>query len=118
MGTGKQKIPAVANLIGYYGIGLTLSITFMFVAKLRVLGDYMKLPFFVIYSSGHEKLGPGLQYVISAAVKPAVSLTESSVFFSTGFWLGLLICVILQSTFYIIVIFKLNWKRMTEEVGK
>ncbi|CAK6966688.1 multidrug and toxin extrusion protein 1-like [Scomber scombrus] len=69
LGTGKQKIPAVANLIGYYGIGLTLSITFMFVAKLRVL----------------------------------------------GFWLGLLICVILQSTFYIIVIFKLNWKRMTEE---
>ncbi|XP_042270166.1 multidrug and toxin extrusion protein 1-like isoform X1 [Thunnus albacares] len=69
LGTGKQKIPAVANLIGYYCIGLTLSVTFMFVAKLRVL----------------------------------------------GFWLGLLICVILQSTFYIIVIFKLNWKRMTEE---
>ncbi|XP_035535507.1 multidrug and toxin extrusion protein 1-like [Morone saxatilis] len=69
LGTGKQKIPAVANLIGYYGIGLSLSVTLMFVAKLRVL----------------------------------------------GFWLGLLICVILQSTFYIIVIFKLNWERMTEE---
>uniref|UniRef100_A0A8D3DRP9 Multidrug and toxin extrusion protein n=1 Tax=Scophthalmus maximus TaxID=52904 RepID=A0A8D3DRP9_SCOMX len=70
LGTGKQKIPAVANLIGYYGIGLSLSVTLMFVAKLRVL----------------------------------------------GFWLGLLICVILQSTFYITVIFKLNWERMTEEV--
>uniref|UniRef100_A0A8D3D790 Multidrug and toxin extrusion protein n=1 Tax=Scophthalmus maximus TaxID=52904 RepID=A0A8D3D790_SCOMX len=69
LGTGKQKIPAVANLIGYYGIGLSLSVTLMFVAKLRVL----------------------------------------------GFWLGLLICVILQSTFYITVIFKLNWERMTEE---
>ncbi|AWO98809.1 putative multidrug and toxin extrusion protein 1-like [Scophthalmus maximus] len=69
LGTGKQKIPAVANLIGYYGIGLSLSVTLMFVAKLRVL----------------------------------------------GFWLGLLICVVLQSTFYIIVIFKLNWERMTEE---
>ncbi|XP_038550118.1 multidrug and toxin extrusion protein 1-like isoform X2 [Micropterus salmoides] len=69
LGTGKQKIPAVANLIGYYGIGLSLSITFMFVAKLRVL----------------------------------------------GFWLGLLVCVILQSSFYIIVIFNLNWERMTEE---
>ncbi|KAG8001922.1 Multidrug and toxin extrusion protein 1 [Nibea albiflora] len=32
-----------------------------------------------------------------------------------GFWLGLLICVVLQSTFYITVIFKLNWERMTEE---
>uniref|UniRef100_A0A671TL93 Multidrug and toxin extrusion protein n=1 Tax=Sparus aurata TaxID=8175 RepID=A0A671TL93_SPAAU len=70
LGTGKQKIPAVANFIGYYCIGLSLSITLMFVAKLRVL----------------------------------------------GFWLGLLICVVVQSTFYITVIFKLNWKRMTEEV--
>ncbi|XP_044057758.1 multidrug and toxin extrusion protein 1-like [Siniperca chuatsi] len=69
LGTGKQKIPAVANFIGYYGIGLSLSVTLMFVAKLRVL----------------------------------------------GFWLGLLVCVILQSTFYIIVIFNLNWERMTEE---
>uniref|UniRef100_A0A8C4I8B4 Multidrug and toxin extrusion protein n=1 Tax=Dicentrarchus labrax TaxID=13489 RepID=A0A8C4I8B4_DICLA len=71
LGTGKQKIPAVANLIGYYGIGLSLSVTLMFFAKLRVL----------------------------------------------GFWLGLLICVILQSTFYIIVIFKLNWEQMTEETA-
>ncbi|XP_071353315.1 multidrug and toxin extrusion protein 1-like [Trachinotus anak] len=72
LGTGKQKIPAVANFIGYYCIGLSLSVTLMFVAKLRVL----------------------------------------------GFWLGLLICVVLQSTFYIIVIFKLNWKKMTEEAVK
>uniref|UniRef100_A0AAQ5ZTZ4 Multidrug and toxin extrusion protein n=1 Tax=Amphiprion ocellaris TaxID=80972 RepID=A0AAQ5ZTZ4_AMPOC len=70
LGTGKQKIPAVANFIGYYLIGLSLSIVLMFVAKLRVL----------------------------------------------GFWLGLLIAVIIQSTFYItLIIFKLDWKRMTEE---
>ncbi|XP_029373594.1 multidrug and toxin extrusion protein 1-like [Echeneis naucrates] len=72
LGTGKQKIPAVANFIGYYCIGLSLSVILMFVAKLRVL----------------------------------------------GFWLGLLICVVLQSTFYIIVIFKLDWRRMTEEAVK
>ncbi|XP_034460517.1 multidrug and toxin extrusion protein 1-like isoform X2 [Hippoglossus hippoglossus] len=69
LGAGKQKIPAVANLIGYYCIGLLLGATLMFVAKLGVL----------------------------------------------GFWLGLLVCVILQSTFYIIVIFKLNWEKITEE---
>uniref|UniRef100_A0A3Q2WY95 Solute carrier family 47 member 4 n=1 Tax=Haplochromis burtoni TaxID=8153 RepID=A0A3Q2WY95_HAPBU len=40
LGTGKQKIPAVANFIGYYCIGLSLSITLTFVAKLRVLGNY------------------------------------------------------------------------------
>ncbi|PWA22061.1 hypothetical protein CCH79_00010301, partial [Gambusia affinis] len=78
LGTGKQKIPAVANFVGYYCIGLTLSVTFMFVAKLRVL----------------------------------------VVLFHTGFWLGLLVCVILQSTFYIIVIFRLNWEKVTEEAVK
>ncbi|KAK2912328.1 solute carrier family 47 member 4 [Channa argus] len=72
LGTGKQKIPAVANFIGYYCIGLSLSITLMFVGKLRIL----------------------------------------------GFWLGLLVCVIIQSTFYITVIFKLNWEDMTEEAVK
>ncbi|KAM4742309.1 multidrug and toxin extrusion protein 1-like [Anableps anableps] len=72
LGTGKQKIPAVANFIGYYCIGLTLSVTFMFVVKLRVL----------------------------------------------GFWVGLLVCVVLQSTFYIIVIFRLNWEKVTEEAVK
>lgn len=73
VGTGKQKIPAVANIISYYGIGLTLGVVLMFVAKLRVI----------------------------------------------GFWLGLLICVSLQSTFFLIVIiFKLNWKNITEEAVK
>ncbi|XP_015238524.1 PREDICTED: multidrug and toxin extrusion protein 1-like [Cyprinodon variegatus] len=72
LGTGKQKIPAVANFIGYYCIGLTLSVTLMFVAKLRVL----------------------------------------------GFWVGLLVCVILQSTFFIIIIFRLNWQKVTEEAVK
>uniref|UniRef100_A0A8C5G3R3 Multidrug and toxin extrusion protein n=1 Tax=Gouania willdenowi TaxID=441366 RepID=A0A8C5G3R3_GOUWI len=72
LGTGRQRIPAVANFIGYYCIGLSLSITLMFVAKLRVL----------------------------------------------GFWLGLLICVVLQSTFYIILIFKLDWEKMTDEAVK
>ncbi|XP_059187664.1 multidrug and toxin extrusion protein 1-like [Centropristis striata] len=72
LGTGKQKIPAVCNFIGYYCIGLSLCVILMFVAKLRIL----------------------------------------------GYWLGLLISCIIQSTFYITVIFKLNWKSMTEEAVK
>ncbi|XP_054901353.1 multidrug and toxin extrusion protein 1-like isoform X1 [Poeciliopsis prolifica] len=72
LGTGKQRIPAVANFIAYYCVGLTMSVVLMFVAKLRI----------------------------------------------SGFWLGLLICVVLHSTFYIIVIFRLNWKKMTEEAVK
>ncbi|KAK6296693.1 hypothetical protein J4Q44_G00328350 [Coregonus suidteri] len=72
LGTGKQKIAAMANLITYYCVGLPLGISLMFAAGLRVL----------------------------------------------GFWLGLFICVILQSTFFITVIFRLNWKRMTEKAVK
>uniref|UniRef100_A0AAY4DUB0 Multidrug and toxin extrusion protein n=1 Tax=Denticeps clupeoides TaxID=299321 RepID=A0AAY4DUB0_9TELE len=71
VGCGQQKIAAVVNLIGYYCIGLPLSVTLMFVAKLRAV----------------------------------------------GFWLGLLICVCLQVIFFITVISKLNWKRLTEEVS-
>uniref|UniRef100_A0A3P9KI70 Multidrug and toxin extrusion protein n=1 Tax=Oryzias latipes TaxID=8090 RepID=A0A3P9KI70_ORYLA len=72
LGAGKQKIPAVANFIGYYCLGLSLSITLMFAAKLRIL----------------------------------------------GFWVGLLVCVIFQSTFYIIVIFRLNWEKIADEAVK
>ncbi|KAI4898725.1 hypothetical protein NFI96_024104 [Prochilodus magdalenae] len=70
LGSGQQRIAAVANLVGYYCIGLPLGVSLMFAAKLEIL----------------------------------------------GFWLGLLICVCIQSTFFIIVIFKLNWKRLTKEV--
>ncbi|XP_019748371.1 multidrug and toxin extrusion protein 1-like isoform X3 [Hippocampus comes] len=70
MGTGKQKIGAVANFIGHYCIGLSVGIVLMFVYKLNIL----------------------------------------------GFWVGLLISVVLQSAFYIVVIFKLNWKSITDEV--
>ncbi|XP_026051523.1 multidrug and toxin extrusion protein 1 isoform X2 [Carassius auratus] len=35
-----------------------------------------------------------------------------------GLWLGLLICVIIQTCFFITLIFKLNWKRVTEKAQK
>uniref|UniRef100_A0AAQ5Z701 Multidrug and toxin extrusion protein n=1 Tax=Amphiprion ocellaris TaxID=80972 RepID=A0AAQ5Z701_AMPOC len=105
LGTGKQKIPAVANFIGYYLIGLSLSIVLMFVAKLRVLGNYMYFDIFLVIRRAQMKL--------------SVPLSCDVAFFSAGFWLGLLIAVIIQSTFYItLIIFKLDWKRMTEEAVK
>ncbi|CAL8353428.1 unnamed protein product [Lota lota] len=72
LGSGRQKIAAVANLIGYYCIGLPLAVTLMFVAELRGL----------------------------------------------GFWLGLLIAVSIQSTFYVVVILNFNWEKMTAEAVK
>ncbi|KAK0152459.1 Multidrug and toxin extrusion protein 1 [Merluccius polli] len=43
LGSGRQKIAAVANLIGYYCIGLPLAVTLMFVAELRGLGFWIGL---------------------------------------------------------------------------
>ncbi|XP_068173891.1 solute carrier family 47 member 4 [Antennarius striatus] len=43
MGTGKQKIPAVANLVGYYAIGLSLVVTFIFVVKTGIIGFWLGL---------------------------------------------------------------------------
>lgn len=37
-GTGKQKLGAIANAVGYYAIGLPIGISLMFVAKMGVLG--------------------------------------------------------------------------------
>ncbi|XP_041919857.1 solute carrier family 47 member 4 isoform X3 [Alosa sapidissima] len=69
LGAGRQRIAAVANLFGYYCIGLPVGIALMFTAGLRV----------------------------------------------AGFWLGLLICVCVQVTFFLTVIFKMNWKIITKE---
>ncbi|XP_072518700.1 multidrug and toxin extrusion protein 1 [Salminus brasiliensis] len=72
LGSGKQKVAALSNLICYYCIGLPLGISLMFAAELRILG-----------------------------------LT-----------LGLLVCVIVQACFFILLIFKLNWQRVTEKAQK
>ncbi|KAK1788056.1 hypothetical protein P4O66_016522 [Electrophorus voltai] len=72
LGSGKQKIAAISNLICYYCIGLPLGISLMFAADLRILG-----------------------------------LT-----------LGLLVCVVIQACFFITLIFKLNWKKVTQQAQK
>lgn len=37
-GSGKQKLGAIANAIGYYAIGLPIGLSLMFAAKMGVLG--------------------------------------------------------------------------------
>lgn len=50
---------------------------------------------------------------------PVLNLKHIPFYFPThsGLWLGLLICVIIQSCFFTTLIFKLNWKKVTEQVG-
>lgn len=37
-GTGKQKLGAIANAVGYYAVGLPIGLSLMFAAKMGVLG--------------------------------------------------------------------------------
>uniref|UniRef100_A0AAY4AL23 Multidrug and toxin extrusion protein n=1 Tax=Denticeps clupeoides TaxID=299321 RepID=A0AAY4AL23_9TELE len=48
IGSGKQKIAAVSNLICYYCIGLPLGIALMFAAELRIFGLWLGLSVCVI----------------------------------------------------------------------
>ncbi|KAG8014121.1 Multidrug and toxin extrusion protein 1 [Nibea albiflora] len=70
-GTGKPRIGAICNVVGYYCIGIPIGLSLMFAAKMGIV----------------------------------------------GLSLGLLICVTLQSTFFSIVLWKLNWRKAAEEVS-
>ena len=37
-GAGKQKVGAICNIVGYYGIGFPIGLPLMFVAKLGIKG--------------------------------------------------------------------------------
>lgn len=69
VGSGMQKIAAVANLVCYYCIGLPVGITLMFFSELRIL----------------------------------------------GFWLGIFTAIVFETGFFLILIFRLNWKKVTQK---
>nr|XP_035929348.1 multidrug and toxin extrusion protein 2-like [Halichoerus grypus] len=68
-GTGKQKIGAILNAIGYYVFGFPIGVSLMFAAKLGII----------------------------------------------GLWSGLIICVFFQALFYLVLIWRTNWKRVAEQ---
>uniref|UniRef100_A0A4W5MEE6 Multidrug and toxin extrusion protein n=1 Tax=Hucho hucho TaxID=62062 RepID=A0A4W5MEE6_9TELE len=70
-GAGKQKVGAICNILGYYGVGFPIGVSLMFAAKLGIM----------------------------------------------GLWTGLFTCVFLQSSFLIIYLSRMNWKKATVEVN-
>ncbi|XP_028319935.1 multidrug and toxin extrusion protein 1-like isoform X2 [Gouania willdenowi] len=68
-GTGKQKVGAVCNLLGFYGVGFPIGVSLMFAAKLGII----------------------------------------------GLWTGMLTCVFIQSSFLIIYLSRMDWKKITVE---
>ncbi|XP_071213460.1 multidrug and toxin extrusion protein 1-like isoform X1 [Salvelinus alpinus] len=68
-GAGKQKVGAICNILGYYGIGFPIGVSLMFAAKQGIM----------------------------------------------GLWTGLFTCVFLQSSFLIVYLSRMNWKKATVE---
>ncbi|XP_040308863.1 multidrug and toxin extrusion protein 2-like [Herpailurus yagouaroundi] len=68
-GTGKQKIGAIMNAIGYYVFGFPIGVSLMFAAKLGI----------------------------------------------TGLWSGLIVCVFFQALFYLVLVWRTDWKRVAEQ---
>ncbi|KAJ3589455.1 hypothetical protein NHX12_010300 [Muraenolepis orangiensis] len=68
-GVGKQRVGALFTLLAYYGVGLPIGLSLMFIVGMGIV----------------------------------------------GLWLGLLICVTIETGFYLFYIFKLNWRQVTKE---
>ncbi|XP_042686119.1 multidrug and toxin extrusion protein 2-like [Centrocercus urophasianus] len=68
-GTGKQKLGAIANAVGYYAVGLPIGISLMFAAKMGVL----------------------------------------------GLWVGMILCISLQSLSFSAFVMRMDWKKAAEE---
>uniref|UniRef100_A0A8C2PYR2 Multidrug and toxin extrusion protein n=1 Tax=Cyprinus carpio TaxID=7962 RepID=A0A8C2PYR2_CYPCA len=72
----------------------------------------------ILLGSGQQKIAAVINffgyYCIGLPI--GTSLMFAAKLDVVGFWLGLLICTCVQSSFFIAVIFKLNWERVTKEV--
>uniref|UniRef100_UPI00398F10DC multidrug and toxin extrusion protein 1-like n=1 Tax=Pristiophorus japonicus TaxID=55135 RepID=UPI00398F10DC len=85
-GTGKQKLGAICNLIGYYLVGFPIGISLMFAAKLGVLGLWIgmlicvavQLVFFqiVIYRTNWDEASN--QALVNAGVLKGVDTSTSA----------------------------------------
>uniref|UniRef100_A0A665XBQ5 Multidrug and toxin extrusion protein n=1 Tax=Echeneis naucrates TaxID=173247 RepID=A0A665XBQ5_ECHNA len=74
----------------------------------------------IVRGAGKQKIGAACNlvgfYVIGFPI--GVSLMFPVKMGIVGLWSGFLICVLIQSTFFIVFLCKLNWKKATEEVSK
>lgn len=101
-GAGKQKIGAVCNLVGFYFIGFPIGVSLMFPVKMGIVGEDR----WNIYT-----VSDNLTVFPLKLVNCPLSISVA------GLWSGFLICVAIQSTFFVVFLCKLNWKKATEEVS-
>uniref|UniRef100_A0A8C1MSG4 Multidrug and toxin extrusion protein n=1 Tax=Cyprinus carpio TaxID=7962 RepID=A0A8C1MSG4_CYPCA len=71
----------------------------------------------ILLGSGQQKIAAVINFFgyYCIGLPTGTSLMFAAKLDVVGFWLGLLICTCVQSSFFIAVIFKLNWERVTKE---
>ncbi|XP_036974786.1 multidrug and toxin extrusion protein 1 [Acanthopagrus latus] len=87
---------------------------------------YMFLQFFdavlcvctgILVGAGMQKIG-ALSNLVSyycIGLPIGIALMFAAKLRTLGLWLGLLICVFIQTGFFLVIIFKLNWKKVTHK---
>lgn len=133
LGSGNQKIAAIANLVSYYCIGLPLGILLMFAAKLRILGNHISILRYDVLpgSLSNPKRSVMLikmssDQILKRILNQCFTCLSKSYFLKklfvfvfldfSGLTLSLLVCVVIQACFFITVIFKLDWQKLTVKV--
>lgn len=96
-GAGKQLVGALINLVGHYFIGFPIGVSLMFAVKMGIVGK--------------RRLWRGVPQGRSRALKPSAGPPPP------GLWTGMTICVLLQSTFFIIFLSRLDWSKASTEVA-
>uniref|UniRef100_A0A8C4S731 Uncharacterized protein n=1 Tax=Erpetoichthys calabaricus TaxID=27687 RepID=A0A8C4S731_ERPCA len=73
----------------------------------------------IVKGAGKQKIGAICNltgyYIIGLPI--GVSLMFAAHMGVLGFWIGLLVCVFMQSIFFLILVLKFDWKLLTEEVN-
>ncbi|XP_065137107.1 multidrug and toxin extrusion protein 1-like [Paramisgurnus dabryanus] len=126
-------IAVLAVLQGLVLVGTKSVIGFLFTSDRhivalvsKVLNVYCVLQFFdalggvcmgILLGSGQQKIAAAANFFgyYCIGLPLGIALVFAAKLDVVGFWLGLLICECLQSSFFIAVIFKLNWEKLTEE---
>lgn len=123
-----QKIAALSNLVAYYCVALPVGAALMFKAQLNILGKHslcshrlrlavrgtrfehaeVALSQRLVQSSQIVRLQHGHFSLCASMI--------STLFSGQGLWLGLLVCSVLEVVFFLILIFRLDWKKVTHEV--
>uniref|UniRef100_A0A8C4S7X5 Multidrug and toxin extrusion protein 1 n=1 Tax=Erpetoichthys calabaricus TaxID=27687 RepID=A0A8C4S7X5_ERPCA len=111
------KVAMMSILVMSVVLALKNKIAYIFTTDPYVI-NYLGF-FGIVKGAGKQKIGAICNltgyYIIGLPI--GVSLMFAAHMGVLGFWIGLLVCVFMQSIFFLILVLKFDWKLLTEEVN-